>query len=143
MLNKFFLRGIQSLKFTNTMTYSLNKFSVRALSKINKSKKYIFITYNFKDFCTNEQIINNTQENLKEDIASENAKRQANKVKSKKADNSEDNNNTSADKTENNKKVNTEKSNFKNESKNPMDFERKLKAVKDHLKNKSNENNEK
>lgn len=39
MLNKIVLRGIQSLKISNSLTYNFNKFSVRAFSRtINKSK---------------------------------------------------------------------------------------------------------
>lgn len=41
MLNKIFLRGIQSVKLSNTLTFNFNKFSVRGLSKINKKSKNI------------------------------------------------------------------------------------------------------
>lgn len=94
------------------------------------------MTNNLKDFCTNEQIINKTQEIPKEDIANDNAKKQTSKAKGKKPENVE---NTTENKTE---KV-TEKKAESSQAKNPMDFEKKLKSVKDHLKNKSRENNEK
>jgi len=76
----------------------------------------------------------------------ENANKLANKAKTKKAENVELNNIDKS--TENTKKSNNnEKDNYKktdtNQSNNPMDFSRKLKAVKDYLKNKAKENNEK